>query len=67
MHVRHFQVTAQELRAGSPDYRKETAGPNPVGNRAQRRAWARFAKAKRAVPASPETHGEQTADGGQRA
>jgi len=48
MDSRSVQVNAQQLLASSPHYRMQAASPDPNGNRAQRRAWARLAKVKNA-------------------
>lgn len=46
------QYTAQELAAGSPAYRMSSASPNPTGNRAQRRAYAKRTKRPMPKPAT---------------
>lgn len=48
MERRRTQFTAQELAAGSPDYRRTSVSPSPNGNRAERRAWAKLTKTKNA-------------------
>lgn len=50
MDTHRTQVNAQALMAASPAYRMKHASPDPNGNRAQRRAWARLTKAKPVPP-----------------
>lgn len=56
MSGKKLQFNARELIMGSPAYRMASVSPDPGGNRAQRRAWAKLTKHSKpaATPSTPE-------------
>ncbi len=56
------EFNAQSLAAGSPAYRASHASPDPKGNRAERRAWAKLTKSETPPPVS---HSDTDKEAGQ--